>query len=185
MPESNIFKEKFTGTTTARPVFMKLQKKLKAGDTLTVVKLDRLARNTREALNLIYSFRKRGITLNVLNMGRIDNTPTGKLTFTIISAFADFERDLIVSRTQEGKEFAKKHNPKFREGRPRKYTDVQLKTAYRLRQEHNWTMNQTAKYTHISTATLYRAFSKINNYRELKGTGEIKCKKHKTIKKMK
>lgn len=54
-------------------------------------------------------------------MGIIDNTPTGRLIFTIFSAFAEFERDLIVERTGEGKEIGKL-NPNFREGRPRKYS---------------------------------------------------------------
>ncbi|MGA3413869.1 recombinase family protein, partial [Lactiplantibacillus pentosus] len=98
-----IFQEKFTGTTTERPEFQKLLRVLKTGDTLIVTKLDRFARNTREALAIIQELFKENVKVNILNMGLIDNTPTGQLVFTIFSAFAQFERDMIVTRTQEGK----------------------------------------------------------------------------------
>lgn len=159
--KENIYSEKYTGTTTKRPVFAELLKKLKKGDTITVVKLDRLARNTTQALQLVQQFNDRGIVLNILNMGKIDNSPTGRLLFTMFSAFADFERDLIVSRTQEGKEFAKKHDPNFKDGRPRKFTQTQLDMAYKLREEKHWTYKKIAEETGISQSTLYKAFSKM------------------------
>lgn len=98
-----IYQEKFTGTTTKRPEFKKLIKQLTTGDMLIVTKLDRFARNTREALEIIQDLFERGIKVNILNMGLIDSTPTGQLIFTIFSAFAQFERDMIVTRTQEEK----------------------------------------------------------------------------------
>lgn len=109
-----IYQEKFTGTTTKRPEFNKLLNELKANDTLIVTKLDRFARNTREALDIIQKLFDQGIKVQILNMGTIDNTPTGNLIFTIFSAFAQFERDMIVTRTQEGKAYAKKNDPFFR-----------------------------------------------------------------------
>ncbi|KRK32580.1 hypothetical protein FC07_GL002006 [Loigolactobacillus bifermentans DSM 20003] len=65
-----------------------------------VTKLDRFARNTYEAQRIIHQLFQRDIAVEILNMGTIENTPTGRLIFTIFSAFAEFERDLIVSRTQ-------------------------------------------------------------------------------------
>lgn len=56
-------------------------------------------------------------------MGTIDDTPVGRLIFTVFSAFAQFERDMIVIRTQEGKSYARRHNPKYHEGRPKVYSD--------------------------------------------------------------
>lgn len=91
-----IFQEKYTGTTTQRPEFQKLLNELKVNDTLIVTKLDRFARNTTEALELIQKLFKQNIKVNILNMGVIDNTPTGQLIFTIFSAFAQFERDMII-----------------------------------------------------------------------------------------
>lgn len=99
---------------------------MESGDTLIVTKLDRFARNTREALATIQELFDKDIKINVLNMGVIDNTTTGKLIFTIFNAFAQFERDMIVSRTQEGKEYSRKNNPNFKEGRPNKFTEEQI-----------------------------------------------------------
>ncbi|WP_033617487.1 recombinase family protein, partial [Lactiplantibacillus plantarum] len=130
-----IFQEKYTGTTTERPEFQKLLRVLKTGDTLIVTKLDRFARNTREALAIIQELFKENVKVNILNMGLIDNTPTGQLIFTIFSAFAQFERDMIVTRTQEGKLYAKQHDSSFREGRPKTYSDEQIKFAYELRKQ--------------------------------------------------
>ena len=109
-----IYQEKFTGTTTERPIFEILLSKLAPQDTLTVTKLDRFARNTKEALELMHLLFDRHIAINILNLGLIDESPTGKLVFTIFSAFAQFERDLIITRTQEGKAFARMHNKNFR-----------------------------------------------------------------------
>lgn len=152
-----IFQEKFTGTTTDRPEFSQLLKQLKTGDTLIVTKLDRFARNTREALDIIQDLFKRDIKVNILNMGIIDNTPTGQLIFTIFSAFAQFERDMIVTRTQEGKEYAKRNDPNFSEGRPQTYTDEQIRFAYELRQQ-GMTYKMIARKTGISERTQQRRF---------------------------
>ena len=152
-----IYQEKFTGTTTERPEFNKLLNELKANDTLIVTKLDRFARNTREALDIIQDLFKRNIKVNILNMGLIDNTPTGQLIFTIFSAFAQFERDMIVTRTQEGKIYAKTHDPYFSEGRPQTYTDEQIRLAYELRQQ-GMTYKMIARKTGISERTQQRRF---------------------------
>ena len=155
-----VFQEKFTGTTVERPQFNLVFKKLKDGDTLIVTKLDRLARNTREVLEIVQSLFNRGIKVHILNIGLIDNTPTGQLIFTIFSAFAQFERDLIVTRTQEGKNFAKIHDPNFKEGRPQKFTEEQIQFAYELKQQ-GMTYKMIERKTGISIATQKRRFMKI------------------------
>ncbi|WMB99139.1 recombinase family protein (plasmid) [Lactococcus cremoris] len=157
-----VFQEKFTGTTIERPQFNLVFKKLKDGDTLIVTKLDRLARNTREVLEIVQSLFNRGIKVHILNIGLIDNTPTGQLIFTIFSAFAQFERDLIVTRTQEGKNFAKLHDPSFREGRPQKFTEEQIQFAYELKQQ-GMTYKMIERKTGISIATQKRRFIKAKN----------------------
>lgn len=156
-----IFKEKFTGTTTKRPEFKKLIALLNTDDELIVTKLDRFARNTREALDIIQDLFNNNVKINILNMGVIDNTPTGQLIFTIFSAFAQFERDMIVTRTQEGKIYAKTHDPYFHEGRPKTYTDEQIKFAYELRQQ-GMTYKMIARKTGISERTQQRRFEKLN-----------------------
>lgn len=159
-----IFQEKYTGTTTQRPEFQKLLNELKVNDTLIVTKLDRFARNTTEALELIQKLFKQNIKVNILNMGVIDNTPTGQLIFTIFSAFAQFERDMIVTRTQEGKMYAKAHDPNFREGRPQTYSDEQIQLAYELRQQ-GMTYKMIERKTGISIATQKRRFKKFKKLR--------------------
>lgn len=155
-----IYQEKFTGTTTQRPQFNELLNILLPGDMLIITKLDRFARNTREALDIIQQLFKQNIKVQILNMGTIDNTPTGNLIFTIFSAFAQFERDMIVTRTQEGKAYAKKNDPFFHEGRPKTYTDEQIELAYELRQK-GMTYKMIERKTGISIKTQQRRFKDI------------------------
>lgn len=152
-----IYKEKYTGTTTNRPKFNELLNIIESGDTLIITKLDRFARNTSEALTIIKTLFDRNVTIHILNMGVIDSTPTGQLIFTIFSAFAQFERDMIVARTSDGKAYAKKHNPNFKDGRPNKYTQAQIEHAYELRQQGQ-TYKEIQAKTGISIATLKRRF---------------------------
>lgn len=155
-----IFSEKYTGTTTKRPKFDQLLKTVKAGDTICVVKLDRFARNTQEALETMQYLRDRKVTLKSLDIGVIDNSAIGNLTFQIFLAFAQFERDLIVSRTQEGKAYAKKHDPTFHEGRPRKFSKEQIQLAYELWQKGE-NHRLIEKKTGISIATQKRRFKEL------------------------
>lgn len=148
-----IFIDAFTGTKTKRPELDKLKDTLHSGDTLIVTKLDRIARSVSQGTELIEQFLNDGITVHILNMGLMDNSPTGKLIRTVILAFAEFERDMIVERTQEGKSIAKQ-NPNFREGRPPKYTKAQISHALELLE--NYSYSQVEKMTGISKSTLMR-----------------------------
>ena len=114
-----IYSDSFTGTKMDRPEFSKLLQTIKAGDTLTVTKLDRFARSAADGAKLIGELVKRGINVHVLNMGKADDTPMGKLMTTILLAFAEFERDMIVARTTAGKPVAKANDPDWSEGRKR------------------------------------------------------------------
>jgi len=148
-----IYREKFTGTKTDRPEFQKLLAELKTGDTLVITKLDRFARSTKEAIEVIRDLFDKGVRVHILNMGIVENTPTGRLIFTIMSAFAEFERDMIVERTQEGKAIAKQHDD-FKEGRPRKYGRKQIEHALSLLETHSYT--EVERMTGISKSTLIR-----------------------------
>jgi DNA invertase Pin-like site-specific DNA recombinase len=154
---AKIFQEKFTGTTKERPQFEALLSTLKKGDTLTVTKLDRFARSSIDALSTIKDLFEQGVKVHVLNMGLVEDTPTGRLIFTIMSGFAQFERDMIVERTQEGKAIAKQ-SPDFREGRPKKFNRKQVEHALSLLEQHSYT--QVEAMTGISKSTLTRAKAK-------------------------
>ena len=151
---TEIYEDAFTGTVTDRPQFDHLLSKLESGDTLVVTKLDRIARSAVEGSKLVQSLLERGISVNVLNMGKMDDTPTGKLIYTIMFAFAEFEKDMIVERTQEGRAIARK-NKDYREGRPKKYSKKQISHALSLLEDHSYT--QVAEMTGISKATLARS----------------------------
>lgn len=115
-----IVDEAYTGTKMDRPKFTKLLSELETGDTLVVCKLDRFARTASEGSALVKDLLARGINVHILNMGLIENTPTGRLILNVLLSFAEFERDMIVERTSEGKAIAKATNPDFKEGRPRR-----------------------------------------------------------------
>ena len=76
---------------------------LKEGDTLVVTKLDRFARTTADGINTIKSLFEKGIKVHVLNMGLVEDTPTGRLILSVMLAFAEFERDMIVERLKKEK----------------------------------------------------------------------------------
>lgn len=148
-----IFQDSFTGTKADRPEFKKLLEILKSGDTLVVSKLDRFARNTVDGITIVQELLKNDIRVHILSMGLVDNTTTGKLILTVMLAFAEFERDMIVQRTQEGKVIAKTKED-FTEGRPKKYTKAQLDHAMKLLDEYSY--NKVSELTGISKSTLIR-----------------------------
>lgn len=115
-----IYSEAYTGTTTDRPELLKILGKIQKGDTLMVTKLDRFSRTATEGVALIQELHQKGIVIEILNMGRADNTPMGKLMVTMLLAFAEFEHDQIIERLATGKAVAKAHGKKT-DGRYKKY----------------------------------------------------------------
>ena len=144
---SQIYQDTFTGTKSQRPGLDELKRRLTPGDKVIVTKLDRLARSTEDGLAA-------QISVHVLNIGCIDNTPTGKLILTVMLAFAEFERDMIVERTQEGRAIARL-NPEYRDGRKKKYSRAQINHALELLETNSY--KQVESLTGISKSTLIRA----------------------------
>lgn len=154
VPAENIYAEKYTGTKKDRPEFTKLKNKLVGGDELVVAKLDRLGRKTSDVINFLDTCGKRDITVNILNMGKLDNSPNGKLMRNIVASFAEFERDMIVSRMEEGKEYAKEHNSNYREGRPKRRITDRYRKIYEFSKTHS--IKETAQVTGVSESTVKR-----------------------------
>ena len=154
---NEIYVDAFTGTKTDRPKFDKLMNKIQKGDTLIVTKLDRFARSMSQGSELVSDLIERGIKVYILNIGVMDNTPSSKLIRNVFFAFAEFERDMIVERTMEGKAIAKQ-NPDFREGRPKKYSRKQIEHALELLDNNSY--KQVEDLTGISKSTLIRAKKK-------------------------
>ncbi|MBR0079048.1 MAG: recombinase family protein [Synergistaceae bacterium] len=149
-----MFLEKFSGVKDNRPELNKLLKKIQAGDTLIITKLDRIARSLIQGVQLLEDLLNRDIVVFVLNLGIIDNSPTGKLIRNIMLSFSEFEREIIIQRTQEGKAIAKQ-NPNFQEGRPKKFKREQINHALELLKTNSY--KQVYQMTGISPATLGRA----------------------------
>ncbi len=155
-----IYKDSFTGSKMERPEFDKLLNLLKDGDTLVVAKLDRFARSVSQASELITTLIDKGIRVNVLNLGVLDNSSISTLMRNILLSFAQFERDMIVERTQEGKAIARmKEN--YREGRPKLYKKKQIEHALQLLKTN--TYKEVEEITGISKSTLIRAKKIIEN----------------------
>ena len=149
-----IITEAFTGKTMERPKFHSLFNRLQRDDTLVVCKLDRFARTAIEGVHTVRELFDRGVKVHILNMGLIENTLTGNLILTVMLAFAEYERGMIVERTQVGKTLAKQ-NPNFRDGRPKKFTQEQIGLALELLKSGK-TYREVERMTGISKSTIVR-----------------------------
>lgn len=163
---AKIVEEQFTGKTTQRPKFQELIGDLKKGDTLVVHKLDRFARTTIEGMKLMEDLQKKGITVEVLSFGKVEGgfTSNHKLMMQIMLAFAEYERDMIVERTQAGKAMARANaeaiGEKFKEGRPKVHKDKQKEHAMELLNSGK-TYREVEELTGMSKSTLIRYKRKV------------------------
>lgn len=154
-----IYREKYTGTKrNGRKELRRLLDNIQPNDKVLVTKIDRLARSIVDLRQIIQDVINKGASIQFiednLTFDLNSNNPTNTLMLNMLGAFAEFERDLIVTRTQEGKEWAKKNNPNFEEGRPERILNKKYLHALELMQ--NNTMKQVEEKTGISRATLYR-----------------------------
>lgn len=144
----SITAEQFTGKTTSRPKLQALIDSLQPGDTLMVTKLDRLARNVTEGIELIRALFKKEVKVHVLNIGLLENTSMGNFFITTLLAVAELERNMILERTQAGKEVAR-----TKAGRP-PLPKEKINLALDLLTNHSYKEVETM--TGISRATLGR-----------------------------
>ena len=150
-----IFREVHTGVTMNRHEFVKLEQELSKGDTLIITKLDRFTRSTEKGIQKIKELVDKGIKVNILNMGIVDlSNAMGKMMFTVLCAFAEYEKDCIVERMREGKAIARQ-NPNYREGRKRVHKQAKINHALELLQTR--TYKEVELLTGISVSTLVRA----------------------------
>lgn len=152
-PTAEIVVESYSGAKE-RPIFNALLDRLALGDTLIVTKLDRFCRTTKEGLQYIDLLLNKGVKIHILNMGLIESSPMGRLIVTNLLAFAEFERAMIIERTQAGKALAKQRD-NFREGRKPIYTPEQIEHALKLLENNSY--SQVVKMTGISKSTIIRA----------------------------
>ena len=149
-----IYNEKMTGTKRNRPELEKLLERLTEGDTVVVESLSRLGRSTKDLIWLMETFNEKGVNLVSLKESIETTSSTGKLLFALMSAIAQFERDVIADRTREGIASARARGRKG--GRP-KSNPEKLKMAVKLYNSKQYSIKEIEKMTGIKKDTLYRA----------------------------
>jgi putative DNA-invertase from lambdoid prophage Rac len=133
LDERRVVTETISGSVAAseRPEFARLLDRLERGDVLVVTKLDRLGRNAMDLRSTVEALEESGVRVHCLALGGIDLTsPAGKMTMGVIAAVAEFERDLLIERTNAGLARAKKDGKRF--GRPPALDDSETKMVYGL-----------------------------------------------------
>jgi DNA invertase Pin-like site-specific DNA recombinase len=155
---AKVFKEKASGARGDRAELAKVLRRLEPGDVLVVTRLDRLARSTRDLLNVLDTIKQRGAGFRSLKDAWADTTtPHGTLMLTILGGLAEFERSLIVARTGEGRERARAAGVRF--GRPSVLTPYQRAEMLR-RHDAGEAVMDIARTFGIDRATVYRALAR-------------------------
>ncbi len=152
-----IFHEKITGSKTKRPELDNMLSNLRKGDVVVIWKLDRLGRSLKDLVNLMTQLQNKGVGLLSLNDHINTTTPTGKLTFHLFAALAEFERDIISERTQAGLVAARARGRKG--GRPKGLSQKAEHTAIiaqRLYEEENLSVQQICDQLSIAKRTFYK-----------------------------
>jgi len=156
---TRIFSEKITGTRRDRPELARMLDHLRAGDVVTVTRLDRLARSTRDLLDIAASMQAVGAGLRSLAEPWADTTtPAGRMVLTVFAGIAEFERSLIIDRTRSGREAAKARGVKF--GPRPTLTPAQVEHGRHLIDEEKRTVKEAASLLGVHRSTLYRALER-------------------------
>lgn len=149
-----IFEETASGAKRDRPQLAMALDYMRNGDTLVVWKLDRLARSTRQLLETVEALEQRGIGLRILTQNIDTTSAGGRLIFTVFSAIAEFEREIICERTRAGLDAARSRGRKG--GRPRALSEKDLKQARALLTDPEITVEDVARRLGVGPSTLYR-----------------------------
>ncbi|MCK9331655.1 MAG: recombinase family protein [Candidatus Cloacimonetes bacterium] len=148
-----IYEEKISGGKTDRPELARMLDQLRRGDTVVIWKLDRLGRNLKNLIELITEFNERGIGLKSLKESIDTTTATGKLTFAIFGALAEFERDIIRERTNAGLEAARARGKVG--GRKKVLDENQIQMLITMSKDVKLSIGEICRQLGISKATYY------------------------------
>ena len=143
-----------SGTKKNRPELDRMLAEIQDGDTIVIESLSRLGRSVKNLSELMETLNKRNIRLVSLKETIDTRSPTGKLLFTILSSLAQFERDVLVERTQEGLNAARARGRVG--GRPKADQSALVK-AMALYRTKQYSVKEITELTGVSKSTLYRA----------------------------
>ena len=155
-----IYNEKMTGTKRDRPELAKMLDRMTEGDTVVIESLSRLGRSTKDLIDLTELFAQKGVHLVSLKESIDTSTSTGKLLFTLMSAIAQFERDVIADRTREGLKSARARGRTG--GRPKANPDA-VRKALRLYGTKEYSIKEIEELTGVKKSTLYRNLQRNTN----------------------
>ena len=157
-PDAKMVYEQESGAAT-RPIFLELLETVVSGDMIVVTKLDRFCRTTKEGLEYIDLLRDKGVSIHIMNMGIIENTPIGRMIVTNLLAFAEFERAMIKERTQSGKAIAQTKEG-WVDGRPRKELP-DFEKFLKKQKDGEMSIQECCKQLGISRATWYNKLKEV------------------------
>ena len=153
---NKIYTEKISGVRANRPELNKLKKRVKENDKIIIESFSRLGRSTKDLIDLVYFFEKKGVKVISIKENFDTQTPQGKLMMTVFQAFSQFERDIIVERTKEGLESARARGNIG--GRPR-IDPALIQHALHLYQKEGIAVVDICAQTGLKRSTFYRYLS--------------------------
>ena len=149
-----IFIDTFTGTKSSRPELNRMKEQLRNSDTIVITRLDRLGRSTKDLLNLVSELDEVGVDLQVIEQNVNTSTPDGKIFFTMVAAFAEFEREIMRSRTLDGLAAARARG---RNGERKPALNKQKFDLARSMYADGNSVSNIAEILNVSRPTIYRA----------------------------
>ena len=157
---NKIYTEKISGVRANRPELNKLKKRVKENDKIIIESFSRLGRSTKDLIDLVYFFEKKGVKVISIKENFDTQTPQGKLMMTVFQAFGQFERDIIVERTKEGLESTRARGNIG--GRPR-IDPALIQHALHLYQKEGKAVVDICAQTGLKRSTFYRYLSLEND----------------------
>lgn len=158
LKDSQIFIDKASGKNANRPALKDMLSRLREGDEVYITELSRLGRSTKDLIDLMETFEQMHVEVHSKKEAIDTTTPAGKLIFHMLSAIAEFQRQIILENAAEGREAAMKQGVKF--GRPNVDEDALNMALYLFENDRTKPVKEICEKTGISRSTLYREAEK-------------------------